>query len=68
MKIYNVHYSINGEEYDYVIEAMNKSDALTSCWCENAEGEDGEDTYIALWIEELPDCEENRNLCRRIWG
>lgn len=62
MKIYNVHYAMNGEEHDYVIE----SDALTSCWCENAEGEDGEETYIALWIEELPDCEENRALCRRI--
>ena len=66
MKIYNVHYAINDEEHDYFIEAMNKSDALTSCWCENAEGEDGEETYIALWIEELPDCEENRALCRRI--
>ena len=66
MKIYNVHYGINGEEHDYVIEAMSESDALTSCWCENAEGEEGEDTYIALWIEELPECEENRNLCRRI--
>ena len=52
----------------YVIEAMSESDALTSCWCENADGEDGEETYIAMWIEELPDCEENRNLCRRIWG
>ena len=68
MKIFNVHYGMNGEEYDYVIEAMNESDALTSCWCENAEAEEGGETYIALWIEELPDCEENRNLCRRIWG
>ena len=66
MKIYNVHYGMNGDEHDYVIEAMSESDALTSCWCENAEGEEGEGTYIALWIEELPDCEENRNLCRRI--
>ena len=66
MKIYDVHYAINDEEHDYTIEAMSESDALTSCWCENAEGEEGEDTYIALWIEELPDCEENRNLCRRI--
>ena len=66
MRIYNVHYGMNGEEHDCVIEAMNKSDALISCWFENADGEDGEDTYIALWIEELPDCEENRQLCRRI--
>ena len=68
MKIYNVHYAMNGEEYDYVIEAMSESDALTSCWSENAEGEEGEDTYIVLWIEKLPDCEENRKLCRRIEG
>ena len=68
MRIYNVHYGMNGEEHDYVIEAMSESDALTSCWCENAEGEEGEGTYIALWIDYLPDCEENRNLCRRIEG
>ena len=67
-KIYNVHYGINGEEFDYVIEAMSECDALASCYRENAEGEYGEETYIVLWIEELPDCEENRNLCRRIWG
>ena len=72
MKIYNVHYGINGEEHDYFIEAMSESDALTSCWCENAEGEDGEDTYIALWIEELSDCEEKqgtlqKNLIRGRW-
>lgn len=64
--IYNVHYGINGEEHDYVIEAMSESDALTSCWCENAEGEDGETTYIALWVEKLVDCEMNRNLCKRL--
>lgn len=62
MKIYNVHYAINGEERDYVIEAMSTADALDSCWYENAFKEDGEETYIAMWIEELPDCDENRNL------
>ena len=65
MKIYNVRYAINGDEHNYFIEAMNKTDALTSCWRENAEGEDGEDTYIALWIEELSDCEENRALATK---
>lgn len=64
--IYNVHYGMNDEEHDYFIEAMSESDALTSCWCENAEGEDGEDTYIVLWIEKMYDCEENRNLCKRL--
>ena len=68
MRIYNVHYGMNGEEHDYVIEAMSESDALTSCWRENGEGKEGLGTYIALWIEYLSDCEENRNLCRRIWG
>ena len=68
MKIYNVHYAMNGEEHDYVIEAMSESDALTSCWCENAVCEEGEETYIVLWGDELPDCEENRKLCRRIEG
>ena len=66
MKIYNVHYAMNGEEHDYVIEAMSESDALTSCWCENAVCEEGEETYIVLWCDELPDCEENRQLCRRM--
>ena len=66
MKIYNVHYAINGEEHDYVIEAMSVADALDYCWYENIFKEDVEDTYIALWIEGLPDCEENRKLCRRI--
>ena len=65
-KNYNVHYAINGEEHDYFIKAMTESEALSSSWCENAACEDGEETYIALWIEELPDCEENRKLCRRI--
>ena len=65
-KIYNVHYAMNGDEHDYIIEAMSESDALTSCWIENAVCEVGEETYIALWIDKLPDCEENRNLCRRI--
>ena len=65
MRIYNVHYGMNGEEHDYVIEAMSESDALTSCWRENGEGKEGSGTYIALWIEYLPDCEENRKLCRR---
>ena len=65
MRIYNVHYGMNGEEHDYVIEAMSESDALTSCLCENAVCEVGEETYIALWCDELPDCEENRKLCRR---
>ena len=68
MRIYNVHYGMNGEEHDYVIEAMSESDALTSCWCENAVCEEGEETYIVLWCDELPDCEENRKLCRRIEG
>ena len=62
MKIYNVHYGMNGEEHDYVIEAMSESDALTSCWRENGEGKYGSGTYIALWTEYLPDCEENRQL------
>ena len=66
MKIFNVHYAMNGEEHDYVIEAMSESDALTSCWCENAVCEEGEETYIVLWCDELPDCEENRKLCRRM--
>ena len=30
MRIYNVHYGMNGEEHDYVIEAMSESDALTA--------------------------------------
>ena len=64
--IYNVHYAMNGEEHDYVIEAMSESDALTSCWIENAVCEVGEETYIALWIDKLPDCEENRKLCKRL--
>ena len=68
MKIYNVHYAINGEEHDYVIEAMSAADALDYCWYENIFKEDVEDTYIALRIEGLPDCEENRKLCRRIEG
>ena len=68
MKIYHVNYTINGEEHDYVIEAMSAADALDFCWYENAFKEDGEETYIALWIEYLPDCEENRKLCRRIEG
>ena len=66
MKIYNVHYSINDEEHDYFIEAMTDTDALTSCWRENGEGKYGSGTYIALWTEYLPDCDENRKLCRRI--
>lgn len=66
MKIYNVHYSINDEEHDYVTEAKSKAHALDYCFYENAFEKDGEDTYIALWIEELPDFEENRQLCRRI--
>ena len=66
MRIYKVHYAINGDEHDYFIEAMSAADALDSCWYENAFKEDGEETYIALWIEELLDCEENRALCRRI--
>ena len=67
MKIYNVHYAMNGEEHDYVIEAMSARDALTSCWIENALYEVGEETFIVLcWCDELPDCEDNRNLCRRI--
>ena len=66
MRIYNVHYGMNGEEHDYVIEAMSAADALDSCWYENAFKESGKETYIALWIEELPDCEENRKLCRRL--
>ena len=41
MRIYNVHYGMNGEEHDYVIEAMSESDALKSCWRENGEGKDG---------------------------
>ena len=57
MKIFNVHYAINGEEHDYVIAAMSESDALTSCWCENAVCEEGEETYIVLWCDELLDCE-----------
>lgn len=68
MRIYNVHYGMNGEEHDFVTEAMSECDALTSCWCENAVCEVGEETYIVLWCEELPECEENRQLCRRIWG
>ena len=68
MNIYNVHYAMNGEEHDYFIEAMTDTDALTSCWIENAVCEEGEETYIALWFEKLPDCEENRKLCRRIEG
>ena len=68
MKIYNVHYAINDEEHDYVIEAMSAADALDYCFYENAFKEDGEETYMALCIEVLPDCEENRNLCRRIEG
>lgn len=67
MKIYHVHYSINDEEHDYFIEAMSAADALDHCFYENAFNEDGEVTYIALYIEKLPDCEENRQLCRRIW-
>lgn len=63
--IYNVHYEMNDEEHDYFIEAANESYALDSCWCDNAMGEDGEETYILLWIEELLDCEENRKLCKR---
>ena len=51
MRIYNVHYGMNGEEHDYVIEAMSESDALTSCWRENGEGKYGSGTYIALWVE-----------------
>ena len=43
---------MNGEEHDYVIEAMSESDALTSCWIDNAVCEEGEKTYIALWVEE----------------
>lgn len=66
MKIYNVHYGINGEEHDYIIEASSIIDAITSCWCENAEGKEGKDTYTELWIEKLPECEENRQLCKRI--
>ena len=50
MRIYNVHYGMNGDEHDYVIEAMSESDALKSCWCENGEGKYGSGTYIALWI------------------
>ena len=68
MRIYNVHYGMNGKEHDYVIEAMSESDALKSCWCENGEGKDGSGTYIVLWTEYLPDCEENRKICRRIEG
>ena len=64
--IYNVHYGMNDEEHDYFIEAMSESDALTSCWCENAEGEDGEDTYIVLWCQQMPDNKCNRNLCKRL--
>ena len=52
MKIYNVHYAMNGDEHDYVIEAMSEGDALTSCWIDNAVCEEGEETYIALWVEE----------------
>ena len=66
MRIYNVHYAINDEEHDYFIEAMSAADALDYCFYENAFKEDGEATYIALSIEILPDCEENRKLCRRI--
>ena len=66
MRIYNVHYAMNGEEHDYTIEATSESIALIRCWIENAVCEEGEETYIALWIDELPDCEENRKLCRRI--
>ena len=66
MKIYNVHYAMNGEEHDYVIEAMSETGALTSCWCENAVCEEGEETYIVLWCDELPDGEENRKLCMRM--
>ena len=61
-KIYNVHYGMNGEEHDYFIKAMTESEALASCWCENAACEVGEETYIALWCDELPECEENRQL------
>ena len=61
-----MHYAINGEEHDYVIEAMSVADALDFSFYENAFNEDGEATYIALCIEKLPDCEENRQLCRRI--
>lgn len=56
---------MKGEEHTYVIEAMSECDALTDCWRENGEGKYGSGTYIALGIEELPDCEENRALCRR---
>ena len=53
MKIYNVHYAMNGDEHDYVIAAMSESDALTSCWRENAVCEEGEESYIVLWCDEL---------------
>lgn len=50
-KIYKVHYAINNEEHDYLIEAMSASDALDSCWFHNAFRKEGEDTYIDLYVE-----------------